>query len=106
MPERPTAAWMENREKLAKEESRTYLESKAPALERLGHRVFYRTPVGHAVEEILKESEKVDLLLMCSQGRSGLKRFFVGSVAEEVLRKSTCPVLLVPPSERRQKHQH
>lgn len=37
------------------------------------------------------------LLLMCSRGKSGLKRMFLGSVAEEVLRRSTIPVLIVHP---------
>jgi hypothetical protein len=31
---------------------------------------------------------------MTTHGRSGLARLFLGSVAEEVLRKAPCPVLL------------
>ncbi len=100
MPERPTATWLEQREKEAVAESRAYLAKKAPARSR----VIIRTPVGDPVTEILRESEDVDLILLSSQGRSGFKRFFLGSVAEEVLRRSTCPVLVVPPKERRQRH--
>ena len=37
------------------------------------------------------------LLLMCSRGKSGLKRLLLGSVAEETLRRSTIPVLIVHP---------
>ena len=38
---------------------------------------------------------KCDLIVMGSHGRAGLKRFFMGSVAEEVIRKAPCPVLVV-----------
>jgi nucleotide-binding universal stress UspA family protein len=40
---------------------------------------------------------RTDLLVMGTHGRSGFDRFFLGSVAEKVLRKAPCPVLTVPP---------
>ena len=36
-----------------------------------------------------------DLLVMATHGRRGLSRMFLGSVAEAVVRKATCPVLTV-----------
>jgi nucleotide-binding universal stress UspA family protein len=36
-----------------------------------------------------------DLIVMGTHGRTGLARLLLGSVAEQVLRHSTCPVLLV-----------
>jgi nucleotide-binding universal stress UspA family protein len=39
----------------------------------------------------------IDLVVMCSHGRSGLARFALGSVAEHLLRHGTAPVLLVRP---------
>ena len=36
-----------------------------------------------------------DLIVMGTHGRSGLSRVLAGSVAEEVLRKAACPVLVV-----------
>jgi len=36
-----------------------------------------------------------DLIVMGTHGRTGLGRLLVGSVAEEVLRKAVCPVLVV-----------
>lgn len=36
-----------------------------------------------------------DLVIMGTHGRSGFRRFLLGSVAERVVRESTCPVLLV-----------
>jgi nucleotide-binding universal stress UspA family protein len=38
-----------------------------------------------------------DLIVMGTHGLQGLERFVLGSVTEKVLRKSTCPVLTVPP---------
>jgi len=40
-----------------------------------------------------------DLIVMCTRGRSGLDRVFLGSVADEVLRRSDVDVLAVPPAD-------
>ena len=37
-----------------------------------------------------------DLIVIATHGRSGLGHFVIGSVAERVVRDSTCPVLVVP----------
>ncbi len=52
---------------------------------------------GYAAEEILRfaDENEVDLLLMATHGRSGLKRWVLGNVADKVLRASKVPVLLV-----------
>lgn len=39
----------------------------------------------------------VSLLCMTTHGRDGLKRFVLGSVAEEVARRAPCPVLIAHP---------
>ena len=52
---------------------------------------------GDAAYEILriaKESE-ADLIVLGTHGRTGLGRFLLGSVAEQVLRRAPCPVLTV-----------
>jgi nucleotide-binding universal stress UspA family protein len=36
-----------------------------------------------------------DLIVLGTHGRSGLKRVLLGSVAEEVVREATCPVVMV-----------
>jgi len=38
-----------------------------------------------------------DLIVMGTHGRSGFDRLMLGSVAEKVLRRAPCPVLIVPP---------
>ncbi|MFN3200796.1 MAG: universal stress protein [Bradymonadia bacterium] len=50
--------------------------------------------VDHEVVE-LAERESIDLIIMGTHGRTGLSRFFLGSVAERVLRRANCPVLTV-----------
>lgn len=40
---------------------------------------------------------RVDLLVLGTHGRSGFKRLLLGSVAEAVVRRVTCPTLVVPP---------
>ena len=41
------------------------------------------------------EKNQVDLIVICSRGRSGLSRWLMGSVADRVVRGATVPVLLV-----------
>jgi glycine betaine transporter len=43
----------------------------------------------------LVQTKKVDLILMGTQGRTGLQHAFLGSVAEKVVRLAGCPVLVV-----------
>lgn len=55
-------------------------------------------PVHHIITDFIKESG-VDLVAIASHGRSGLRRTIMGSVAEQVLRASDKPVLVVPAKE-------
>jgi len=50
-----------------------------------------------AILSVAKE-EDVDLIVMSSHGRTGLSRILMGSVAEEVMRKAECPVMVVKPT--------
>ncbi len=53
---------------------------------------------GDPVTEILAQAKETaaDLVVMSTHGRSGFDRLTLGSVAYKVLRKSPCPVLVVP----------
>ncbi|WP_405286913.1 universal stress protein [Methanobrevibacter sp.] len=53
--------------------------------------------VGFAAEVIIEvaKEENVDLIVISASGKSGLHRFILGSVAEEVLTKADGDVLLV-----------
>jgi len=52
---------------------------------------------GDPVGEILRVAKDVkpDLVIMGTHGRTGLRRLLMGSVAEEVLRRASCPVVTV-----------
>jgi len=43
------------------------------------------------------EKNKIDLLVVGTRGRTGMRKFFLGSVAEEIFRQAPCPVLTVGP---------
>ena len=41
------------------------------------------------------KSKKIDLIVMSSHGRTGLDKLILGSVANGVIQKTRCPVLLI-----------
>lgn len=45
------------------------------------------------------EKRKVDLITIATHGRSGVSRFFLGSVAERVMRTSKVPILMIRPPD-------
>ena len=51
-------------------------------------------PVAAAIIEAANR-ERIDLIAMATHGRSGMQRVVYGSVAEQVLRSSSRPILLV-----------
>lgn len=57
----------------------------------------YHVRAGHAAEEILRAADDldVDLVVLGTEGRGGVRRMACGSVAEAVLRRSRRPVMVV-----------
>lgn len=55
--------------------------------------------VGFPVEEIMKYAgdHEIDLIVVGTHGHTGLSHLLLGSVAEKLVRLSTCPVLTVHP---------
>jgi len=51
---------------------------------------------GDVAEAICKEAESVDLVVMVTEGHTGILDAIMGSTTEQVIRKSPCPVLTVP----------
>jgi nucleotide-binding universal stress UspA family protein len=66
-----------------------------------GYTVEAEHPAGHAPTVIIERARALgaDLIAMSTHGRSGLRRMFLGSVADAVLRHAQCPVLLVRVSD-------
>jgi nucleotide-binding universal stress UspA family protein len=83
-------AWERTRAEVEREVERLVAASAA----RQG-RVSIRVEAGQAADVILRVAKEAgaDLVVMGTHGRTGLSRLLVGSVAEAVLRRSTCPVL-------------
>lgn len=57
---------------------------------------------GDPAEQIVAFAKRhaADLLIISTHGRTGLKHALIGSVAEEVVRRAPCPVLVVRSQER------
>jgi nucleotide-binding universal stress UspA family protein len=55
------------------------------------------TPGGRPEDAIIQvaTAKQTNLIIMGSRGQTGLKRLFMGSVAERVIGQATCPVLIV-----------
>lgn len=55
--------------------------------------------VGETVKEMLKflTEKEIDLVVMGSHGRTGLSHVLLGSIAEAIVRRAPCPVLIVRP---------
>jgi nucleotide-binding universal stress UspA family protein len=81
---------------LPPEDPMPYLKGVVRRLEAAGLKATAVALEGGSAEAILRyvEEASASLLCMATHGRSGLTRLMLGSVAEEVLRKAPCPVLL------------
>ena len=60
--------------------------------------VEFGTPYKNIVEKAADEA--VDMIVMSTHGRTGVNHFILGSVAEMVVARAPCPVLIVPRRER------
>jgi nucleotide-binding universal stress UspA family protein len=60
-------------------------------------RVRAAATVGSPYPEILRyaEEQEIDLIVMGTHGRGGVRHMLLGSIAEKVVRRSPCPVLTV-----------
>jgi nucleotide-binding universal stress UspA family protein len=79
-------------------EAARYIERKAGELRSSGiAKVTYLTKEGLAGDEIIALASQTpdSLIAMCSHGRSGVKRWVLGSVTETVVRHADDPVLVV-----------
>lgn len=83
-------------EEMADQEKR--LKSLAQPLRAEGLEVEEVVLVGLAVDDILEQAaaRKVDYIVLGSHGHGALYHLFSGSVVTGVLKRATCPVIVVP----------
>ena len=72
-----------------------YLERMTAELTGRGRSVTTAIVDGSAPHALVGLTKPSDVVVMASHGRTGLARWFLGSVAEEVVRHATVPVMLV-----------
>lgn len=63
-------------------------------------RVEKRILQGVIVDEILRFSHGFDFIVLATHGRTGLERWVMGSVAQQVLERASCPVIAVRPGRK------
>ena len=81
-----------------KEAAKKYLANLTEEMKTRGHKVTFMVRTGQqvAVEIIDFANESgVDLIVMCTHGRSGITRWVLGSVAHKVLTRAETPILLI-----------
>jgi len=76
------------------EDAKTYMRTEVEKLRGEGLSVTGEVLHGAIAQQIVDAAGPDDIIVMSSHGRTGIKRWFLGSVAEEVMRRATCPVLL------------
>lgn len=88
----PPAALYEDQRKDAEAKLADIAKQKLAQLQHEDH-----VYTGDIIASILQAqaTHQPDLLVMATHGRRGLSRMFLGSVAEAVVRKATCPVLTI-----------
>lgn len=82
-----------------KEDASKSLEAQSDKVRRLGIQVHPILREGHPFREILNVAGEIsaDLIVLGTHGRTGLPHVLLGSVAERVVRKASCPVFTVRP---------
>jgi nucleotide-binding universal stress UspA family protein len=76
------------------EDAKAYMKEKVDTLHAAGVQVTGDVLHGPIAQQIVDAANPDDVIVMSSHGRTGIKRWFLGSVAEEVMRRAKCPVLL------------
>ncbi|MBI4300893.1 MAG: universal stress protein [Chloroflexi bacterium] len=79
--------------------AKDYLARQSQALRLRGLTTDATTLRGMAAERVMEfaSENSIDLIVMCSHGRSGVARWVYGSVADKVLRETGIPVLVIRP---------
>jgi len=85
--------WLDGKRRLA-----ALASKRVKPLVAVRHHVAQGSPYAGIVDIAAKS--QADLIVMASEGRTGLRRVLIGSVAERVVRHAGCPVLIVRDHKR------
>ena len=97
----PVEIYEETEEQMEKD-ARDYLDEVAQRLRDQGLPVTTRVLPGPPATAIAEATQLGDVVVLCSHERSGVMRWLLGSVAEQLTREDQSPVILVPGSEPEQ----
>jgi nucleotide-binding universal stress UspA family protein len=83
--------------------AKRYLRGKVRSIRNTGLSGSYEVIRGNPTQSILDFAKKykIDLVIMTTHGKGGLKRVIMGSVADRIIRESGKPVLVVRPQKNR-----
>jgi universal stress protein A len=83
------------------EQMRGYLGRSVDRLQTRGVTVTARVVAGEPADAITQVAHDIgaDLIVMATHGHSEVRHLFIGSVTEDVIRRSETPVLLVQPPD-------
>ena len=97
------AALLEEKRHLTR--AKQYLQRRVRDVTQRGIKCSYRISMEEPADSILKicRKEGVELIVMSTHGKGGLKRAILGSVADEVARKSRVPVMLIRQAKQRKR---
>jgi nucleotide-binding universal stress UspA family protein len=100
--EQPVVSYFEKASELSADELQNKLWDtlRWPREQENGLKVEHRIKEGDPVKEIVRfaTEQHVDLIVMGASGRTGMLRWFTGSVTDDVARDAPCSVLLVKPA--------
>ena len=80
-------------------EALAYMQSVRGRLQKAGFRTSFLIRQSAIAESILRAAEEIqaDVIVMSTHGRSGIKRWMLGSIADRVVTHSDIPVMLIRP---------
>lgn len=94
-PADPAAIWGTLNDDERKQKVRDFLNNKLNEMEYKGIQI--EVAIGDPTTKILDYAREIeaDLIVMSSHGHKDISRLLLGSVAEEIVRLSPCPVLVI-----------
>jgi nucleotide-binding universal stress UspA family protein len=92
-----------DQKKMAMGRATRYVRGKLQSMKNQGIKGSCQVVIGDPAKSILDscKDEGVDLVIMTTRGRGGLRRAIMGGVADEVVRHSRVPILIIRQTKRK-----